>query len=555
MRNIEDMKSIKNTAVLVAVSHNDKPTKGIIPFTIATLINENGLFELPNCDVNGETDIKSQALEAFQRVVDIEDANPVTVNQLKQIGSYSFDRESHLEITNAFMFFIDGKPAIHKNEGDKTPAWVNIDAFDHQALLGNQNDIISDVKDILLEAALSPTDNSIVCESTKKAIIKKYFPIDEKYRIPWINRLQESGINIHEHLHPGVAIDLVIFGYRNTSGGNHDELSVLLTYRKNDDSLSEDIKDPWAGTWSLPGTFLKHKNANDPDKYPDLETVREAAVRIAKEKAGIDINPDEIFYETRPFVHTSRMGGILRDGSPVITLPVFIPIEYTKVNENTSSLTTNGCKWFTIKRELWSTNGKDGVALRGGDNPLRAKGDGTYEVVTDVMDDNSQIETWRTEDIASLRSSEEIGLPAADVFIQDDKLVIKYYQTLIRPHTPIQDRFYEKPQGVTLMTADHANIILSALQTVSESVSKTLHIVSKLLNGGTFKPIKIIRMLSTWWFPWSFSRSNMHKKLIANGLIIPMPEEKAKDPKSRNASYKFVEENKIDDILRYIKPL
>jgi len=62
-------------------------------------------------------------------------------------------------------------------------------------------------------------------------------------------------------------------------------------------------------------------------------------------------------------------------------------------------------------------------------------------------------------------------------------------------------------------------------------------------------------MLGTWWFPWSFSRSNMHKKLIASGLIISMDEEKAKDSKSRNANYKFVDEEKIDAILRDIKPL
>lgn len=406
----------------------------------------------------------------------------------------------------------------------------------------------------------SPTSDS----NTVRASINGCIPSDDTSKKHLTKGLQESGIYVHEHLHPGVAIDLVVFGYKKTKGGNNDELSVLLTYRKEDDNLPENIKDPWAGTWSLPGTFLKHKNADNPNEYPDLETVREAAVRVAKEKAGIDIDPNDVLYDLKPLIHTSRMGGVLRDGSPVITLPVFIPIEYTKVNEDTSTSTTAGCRWFPIKRELWTVNEVSGgpkpIALRGGENgPIRVKSDGTYEDVTDVMDDNTNIEFWKSDDRASLRSPEEIGLPAADVYIQADKLIIKFYQNLIRPYTPVQDRFYDEsktlPDGATLLTADHANIIISALQTVSESVPKTLHIVSRLLHGGVFKPIKIIRMLGTWWFPWSFSRSNMHKKLIASGLIISMDEEKAKDSKSRNANYKFVDEVKIDAILRDIKPL
>lgn len=556
------MKDIKNTGALAVVTYNKEAAEGVVPFTIATLINENGSFELPHCAINGEKDVKEQLLDSFNSIVEIDGQATIKKEQFKPIGSYSLNNENSLEIVNAFMVFVDGKPAIRRKEGDKTPVWMSIDAFEHQPLLGNHNDIVNDLQKILLEAALTPSSEISLGEETMKAIIGKYFPKEKETIRPWVKRLQSCGIKVHEFVHPGVAIDLVIFGYKRTKTGNQDELSVLLTYRKEDESLGDGIKDPWAGTWSLPGTFLREKEVTDQKgrKYPAVETVREAAVRVAKEKTGIILSESDVFYDIKPFVHHSRMGGVLRDGSPVITLPVFIPIEYTRVNEEISTLTTTGCKWFPIKRELWTVNkangGPDPIALRGGEKgPQKPKGDGTYEEVTDVMDDNTSVEVWRPEDTANLRSPEEIGLPAADAYILDDQLVIKFYQSVIRPYRPIQDRYYDDnpslPEGATLMTADHANIIISALQDVSESVPKTLHIVSKLLHGGAFKPIKIIRMLGTWWFPWSFSRSNMHKKLVGDGLIIPVPE----TGKSRIGNYMFVGDNEIDQIMRKVKPI
>ena len=556
------MKDIKNTGVLAVVTYNKDAAKGAVPFTIATLISENGSFELPCCTIYGEKDVKQQLLDSFNNIVEVDGLASITKEKLKPIASYSLDIENGIEIVNAFLLFIDGKPAIRRKEGDKTPAWMSIDAFEHQPLFGNQNDIVHDIQKKLLEAALAPSNETSFGEETLKAIISKYFPRDKEAIQPWVKRLQSCGIKVHEFVHPGVAVDLVIFGYKKTKTGKQDELSVLLTYRKRDESLGDNIKDPWAGTWSLPGTFLREKEVIDEkgNKYPAVETVREAAVRVAKEKTGVILSENDIFYDIKPFVHHSRMGGILRDGSPVITLPIFIPIDYTRVNEEISTSTTSGCKWFSIKRELWTVNEvKDGpspIALRGGENgPQKPKADGTYEDVTDVMDDNASFEVWNHEDIASLRSPEEVGLPAADAYILDDQLVIKFYQSIIRPYRPIQDRSYDDnpslPEGATLMTADHAHIIISALQDVSESVPKTLHIVSKLLHGGSFKPIKIIRMLGTWWFPWSFSRSNMHKKLVGDGLIIPIPE----NGKSRVGNYMFVGDDEIDRILHKVKPV
>lgn len=556
------MKSVNNIAVLATIAYNKDATEESVPFTIVTLINENGSFELPYCIINGESDIKEQLLLSFYHIVDVDIKERITPEQLITVGSYSVEKDNCIEIVNAFMTFFDSKPSVRRKEGDKTPVWMSIDAFDHQRLHGNHNKIINDVQAKLLETAISPHNKQSFGEETKKEIINKYFPKDKQTILPWIKRLQGCGLNIHEFIHPGVAIDLVIFGYKKTMTGNNDELSVLLTYRKRDESLPENVKDPWANTWSLPGTFLHETEAYDQNgnKYPGLETVREAAVRVAKEKTGIDIQPEDVIYNIKPFVHHSRMGGVLRDGSPVITLPVFIPIEYTKVNESISSLTTSGCRWFPIKRELWTVNDVEGgpvpVAIRGGkDGPQKIKDDGSLEEVTDVMDDNAPIELWRTKDMKSLRSPEEIGLPAADVYIRDGQLVIKFYQKIIRPYRPVQDMYYDDnpsiPEGAELMTADHANIIIAALQEVSQSVVKTLHIVSKLLHGNTFKPINIIRMFGTWWFPWSFSRSNMHKKLVTNGFILPVPE----DGKSRNGNYYVVNDEEIDRIMLDIKPL
>lgn len=563
------MKEIKNTAVLAAVTYNEDTAEGVIPFTIATLINENGAFELPYFAINGECDIKTQLLDSFYRIVEIEGKAIVTPEQLRAIGSYSVEHEDYLEIVNAFMVFLDGKPAIRKKVGDKTPVWMNIDAFEHQPLYGNHNEIISDVREKLLEAALSPSSELAIGEETKKAIIAKYFPKDKAVKHPWIKRLQGCGLNIHEYLHPGVAIDLVIFGYKKADKGRRDELSVLLTYRKKDERLAANEKDKWAGTWSLPGTFLLEKTVKDPDgnEYPGLETVREAAVRIAKEKTGIQIAPEDVLYDIKPFVHHSRMGWELRDGSPVITLPVFLPIEYSDVNGSLSTLTTSECRWFSVKRQLWTVDkevpgGLKKIALRGGeDGPQKLNDDGTVSTISDVTDDITTIALWRHGDFEEgmLRSPEEIGLPAADAYIRNGQLVIDYYQTVVRPHRPIQDRNYDKKpdleDGVELMTADHANIIISALQEIAGNTRRTLHIVSKLLSGGTFAPAEIKRMLETWFFPWAFSRSNMQKKLRdTNKLIKEVTDEKAGEGKSRSWSYKFVDADEIDRCLLDSKP-
>ena len=556
------MKDIKNTAVLAVVTYNNELPESTIPFTVATLINENGSFELPHCTVNGDKDIREQLLDSFTKIAEIEGV-AINPDQFRSVGSYSIEHDDVLEVENAFVIFVDSKPAIRRIGGEKTPVWMNIDAFEHQPLYGNHNDIINDVKNELLESALAPSGNLPIGEETKTAIINQYFPKSAEERRPWVKRLQASGFNVHEYLHPGVAIDLVIFGYKKAEKGRKDELSVLLTYRKKDERLSEKETDRWAGTWSLPGTFLLEKKVKDAagNDYPGLETVREAAVRIAKEKTGIDILPEDVLYDVKPFVHYSRMGWALRDGSPVITLPVFIPVEYTEVNGKLSTLTTSECKWFPIKRVLWTVDreiegGMKKIALRGGDDgPKKLNSDGSFVSVSDVTDDITTIDTWKAEDAPFLRSPEEVGLPAADAYIRDGQLIIDYYHSVVRPHWPKQDTNYnEHPdvaEGEELMTADHASIIISALQELSGNTRRTLHIVSKLLSGGTFAPAEIKRMLETWFFPWAFSRSNMQKKLRDTNKLI---REVADEGKSRSWSYKFVNAEEIDSALLDNKP-
>ena len=565
------MKDIRNTAVLAVLTHkmavDEEKNKVVVTFMVATLVNENGSFELPYCTICGTGDLRAQLLDSFYRSVSIDKVAPVPPEQLRMVGSYSVEHDDYLEIVNAFMVLLDGKPAIQRNEGDKTPAWVNIDVFDCQHLHGNQNRIIDDLKERLLEAALAPTGGIALGEQTKQAIIASYSPKSKEERRSWIKCLQGSGLNVYEHVHPGVAIDLVIFGYKKAEKGRRDELSVLLTYRKPDDHLPEDEADTWKG-WSLPGTFLHEMKVKGPDDivYPGLETIREAAVRVAKEKTGLDIASEEELYNMRPFVHHSRMGWKLRDGSPVITLPVFLPIKYSDVNEHCSTLTTSECRWFPIKRVLWTVNeevegGLKKVALRGGnDGNKKLNEDGTVSVVNDVTDDNATIDLWRTEDFGpdGLLSPEEVGLPAADAYIRNGQLVFDYYHTVIRPHRPVQDKYYDKypdrPEGVELMIADHANIIISALQEIAGNTRRTLHIVSKLLSGGTFSPTEIKRMLETWFFPWAFSRSNMQKKLRdTNKLIKEVVDEKAGESK-RSWSYRFVDADEIDSRLQDSKP-
>lgn len=557
------MKEIKNAAVLVAVTFNPDTTEGVVPFTVLTLINENGTLELPYCAIGGEGDMKSQLLDAFYDVVEVENHDRFLPDQLRPVGSYSVEQHTSLEITSAFMVFVDGKPSIRKIHGAKTPVWMSIDALEHQPLFGNSNDVIKDVRQKLLEAALTPSGEVPMGEDTKKAVISRYFPKGREDRTPWIKLLQGCGFNIYEYMHPSVAIDMVIFGYKKAEKGRRDELSVLLTERKKDERLLEGEIDPWAGTWSLPGTFLleKTEKATDGTDYPGLETVREAAVRIVKEKTGIEIKENDELFELKPLVHHSRMGWTLRDGSPVITLPVFIPIEYSEVDSSANTVTTKGCRWYPIHRMLWTDNGDSKVALRGGKSPQKIDINGKLEDIPDCSDDTTTIAMWGIQDAQTLRSPEEVGLHAADAYIKDNQLFIDYYHDISsRPHHPIQDRSYDmdfvkakKKEGVVLLTADHANIIISALQEISQNPRRTLHIVSRLLEGGTFAPSEIKRMLETWFFPWIFSRSNMQKRLQETMKLITKDESDAGNSE-RSWAYTFASEKKIDEALLHSKP-
>lgn len=554
------MKEVKNVAVLFAVTFNSNANEGAAPCNVVTLVNESGLFELPSCSICGEGEMRAQLLDSFHNAVDLESHERFSPEQLIQLGSYSVEHETYMEIISAFMVFIDGKPSIRAISGGKTPGWMSIDALKHQPLFDNSNVVIEDVRKKLLEAGLTPAGEFQMSEGTKKAIVQKYLPKEGEDKAPWIQLLQKNGFRIHKYMHPGVAIDPVIFGYKKAEHGKRDELSILLTWRTRDKSLPEGVDDPWEG-WSLPGTFLLEKKQSlDGDDYPGIETVREAAVRIVKEKTGIEIREEDEIFDLKPLVHHSRMGKKLRDGSPVITLPVFIPIEYSEVDSSASTLTTNGCQWFPIRRMLWSDNGESKVVLRGDKNPQKIDADGKIKPIKDSEDDTTTIAMWGVQDMQYLRSPEEVGFPAADAYIKDGQLFIEYYHENTCKHMPVQDRSYDrdyvkalKKDGIALLIADHANIIISALQEISQNPRRTLHIVSRLLEGGTFAPSEIKRMLETWFFPWVFSRSNMQKKLQETIKLIKK-EETTAGKGERSWAYTFASEKEIDENLLHSKP-
>lgn len=588
------MKEVKNTAVLALVSYNEAEnlTNENIQFTIATFVNENGSFELPYCSVDGEGDIKQQLLDSFYNIADIDGLKLITPKQLKTCSSYSSEHENYVEVTSAYMIFLDGKPAIRKIAGEKTPAWMNIDVFEHQALFKDQNEIINVIKEKLLEFAITPSSDIDLGERAKAAIIGKYFPKDEKIRQNWVQRFQksESGFNVYEYIHPGVAIDLLIFGYKNLDekkGGkkeNSAEISILLTKRKNAETPTVNDTDFLDGSWSLPGGFLLENEEitiDDTDgkehKLRTIETINEAAIRIVKEKIGYTengqsiINEDTLLYNLKPFIHHSRMNWTWRDGSQVITLPVFIPINYSDVNSK-QSLTTSSCKWFPIKRVLWTDNNK--TELLRGDKRQKLNADGSLSTISKTSDDNVSIYNWKKDDCNFfvnynwsenqnvnkniLRSPEEIGLPAADVYIRDEKLYIDYYHSIVKPHRPIQDMNFDNinkrpslPLGTELMTADHANILLCALQEISRNTYQTLHIVSKLLNGAIISTSDVTRMFETLFFPWAFSLSSMHKKLVVtNKWMINVDTDK-----ERSHKYRFANDEELDASFQEIKPL
>ena len=158
------MKDIKNTAVLAVVTYNNELPESTIPFTVATLINENGSFELPHCTVNGDKDIREQLLDSFTKIAEIEGV-AINPDQFRSVGLYSIEHDDVLEVENAFVIFVDSKPAIRRIGGEKTPVWMNIDAFEHQPLYGNHNDIIYDVIRNLIKGKL--------CQTFKISVKKK----------------------------------------------------------------------------------------------------------------------------------------------------------------------------------------------------------------------------------------------------------------------------------------------------------------------------------------------------------------------------------------------
>lgn len=81
--------------------------------------------------------------------------------------------------------------------------------------------------------------------------------------------------NYVEYEHPAVTVDLVIFTV------NQDALQVMLVKR---------AEEPFAGSWSLPGGFLKLG-----------ESLEDAALRILEEKTGVrDVYLEQLYTFGRP---------------------------------------------------------------------------------------------------------------------------------------------------------------------------------------------------------------------------------------------------------------
>lgn len=594
------MKDTENTAVLVAISSTtENDTSRFSAFSLFN--NTDDLFEFPYCNIDGHINIEAQLLSTLYSIAEFKGVAAITPNQLKACGSYSIEHENHLEVINAYMVLLDGEPQIIEKGSGMNPNWREFNKLDNLPFFGNHKIIFEDIKKQLLETALSPTTDSLFGEETAKAIIRQFFPKDEEGKINrsvmhnWAKRLQNCGrdFNVHEYMHPGIAIDLIILGYTNPDIDNKvkEEACILLTKRKKDLELGDSINDIWEG-WSLPGTFLRSKEDPENKSVLGLETIQEATARVAKEKTGIDIQPDDILHNIKPFVHHSRMNWRWRDGSPVITLPVILPIRHCEIISK-ETLTTSESKWFPIKRMLWTTNdevqgGLKKVALRGGDDPLKIE-NGSVQKVEAYEDDNTGIYKWEKEkcecltnynwgttDNAAdshisyeensnsiLRSPDEIGLHAADVYIKEEKLCIDYYHNIVSPHRPVQDWNYDyvldqngksypklPPAGTELLIADHANIIISALQEISGNDDLALNILYRLLKGVTVRPIEVTKMLELLFFPWSFSQSTMHKKLTTK-LLTPAPSNQGM---VRKNAYQFKNEEEFAQFMKKRKP-
>ena len=532
---VRNCMKIRNIASLAILSYDkgyvskDGATLSNCPFSVLVVQTSfgEGKLALPFIVYDGsEPDLVLGITNYINDNVTLGSGLEINPSDLSLVQTYCVDNiESRTkDVITAYMVSIDGMP--HASKADKsnniiTALWMNIETMIGQPMFGNHNAILKDIQARLLEITVSPASVSGDYLGTNKEIVRRYF--DDKLRNEWIKKLFSYGFNIYPHSHPEVAVDVVLFGYRDDEFGH--SLSVMLTKR------SYGIEGN--NRWGLPGTFIMAEG--DPSVFKSqLETAKSALL----EKTSI--NADNIdFYPLKPFSHPARMRGRNEEGVSVITLPLFAIVKYEEVNPvfETRTERTSECNWFPIERILLTKQGEDGLIIREGVN--------AYD--KDDLDDQGQpkrifdtkefteLYSFRDETDKQLRSPDEIGLPAADVYLDKGTLVCKYYQEPDRDLQPIQDG----DASENTLFADHANIILAALHALKE-LSHFDTFAAKLLpeSASGFDPILFLRRWEDVNWPFKGERANFSKRVKALGILEETPESKAQKEEQKASKLK-----------------
>ena len=520
---------IRNIALLAVLAHNDDATASDYPFSVLViqLASGGGKLALPFIVYDGEdSDLKVGVTDYINNNITFHPGVKISPSELHLVQTYCVDNKdgNTKDIVTAYMVTIEGMPLASKADKSSviiTALWMNIETMMGQSMFGNHNAILKDIRARLLEIAVSPTNASGVYRGTNKEIIRHYF--DDKLRDEWIKKLCSYGFNIYPNSHPEVAVDVVLFGYRDDEFGH--SLSVMLTKR----SYGEE----GANRWGLPSTYIK--TVGEP---PVMESQLEAAKRALREKTHI--NTDNIsFYPLKPFSHPARMRGKNEEGVSVITLPLFAIVKYEDVNPSFDAKTerTSGCNWFPIERILLTKQGEGGQIIREGVNAYDKydlDDKGQPKKVFDTKE-FTELYSVRDETDKLLLSPDEIGLPAADVYLNKGALVCKYYQEPDREIQPIQDGVASEKT----LFADHANIILAALHALKE-LSHFDTFVAKLIPESTsgFDPILFLRRWEDVNWPFKGERANFSKRVKAKGILEETLESKAQKEEQKASKLK-----------------
>lgn len=527
----------RNIAALAIVTHNNTGIKSSYPFSILLVQRSNGesMLSLPFTEYDGkDTDLKTCLSRYIKEHISFPKDLVLSDSEMILVQTYCVRNEANdsVDIITAYMITVDGMPIPSRVEGQSdiiTALWMNIETMGSQRMEGNHNQILEDIKGRLVDLAISPINKSDVINKTPKAIIDNYF--DEDKRRIWINRLFSYGFNIYEHAHPEVAVDVVLIGYRDTEAERG--LSVLLTKRT--------YGELGANRWALPSTFL-----TIPKDSSDFESQLIAAKRALDEKTGID-STNLSFYPLKPFSHPSRMRGKKEEGVSVISLPLVAIVKYEDINpKQIVTERTSGCRWFPIDRTLYTKQGIDGILIRDAvkayhKNP-GANGKRDYK---DTEEFKGRLSIRLDGD--KLLSPDEIGIPAADVYVDGNKLICNYYQEPDRSVLPIQDT---ETENVERLYADHANIILEALQALKER-SHFDTFPAKLIPEDGFEPMVFQKRWEDINWPFKASRANFQKRVKSEkeddkGILVETPESLAVK-KAQQATKR--EANKSDSLL------